>query len=117
MHFKNLKKYYFINKLNLEHLKKLDKDVSIIYRNYSSNINKNLIISQWNEDPIMPSLKDSKSNVSKISFYGNKVDHNFITTDPSSGAFFKEREPLKDPMAVLNALVITTSSFFIFFCF
>ena len=47
------------------------------------SINKNLIISQWNEDPIMPSLKDSKSNVSKISFYGNKVDHNFITTDPS----------------------------------
>ena len=30
------------------------------------SINKNLIISQWNEDPIMPSLKDSKSNVSKM---------------------------------------------------
>ena len=45
--------------------------------------NKNLIISQWNEDPIMKSLKDSKENIEKISYYGSEVDHNFITTDPS----------------------------------
>ena len=44
MHFNKLKKYYFINKLNLEHLKKLNKDVSLIYRNYSLKIDKNLII-------------------------------------------------------------------------
>ncbi len=46
-------------------------------------LNKNLIISQWNEDPIMKSLKDSKENIEKISYYGSEVDHNFITTDPS----------------------------------
>ena len=47
------------------------------------SINKNLILSQWNEDPIMPSLDYSKQNISNISLYSNHVDHNFITTDPS----------------------------------
>ena len=45
-------------------------------------INKSLIISQWNEDPVMPSLDYSKTNISNISYYANLVDHNFITTDP-----------------------------------
>jgi len=57
-------------------------------------INKNLIISQWNEDPIMPSLQDSKSNINKISYYGNNVDHNFITTDPS--VFYKQNKKIKN---------------------
>ena len=47
------------------------------------NLNKNLIISQWNEDPVMPSLSYSKKNISNISVYAPFVDHNFITTDPS----------------------------------
>ena len=47
------------------------------------SINKNLIISQWNEDPIMPSLDYSKTNIKNISYYGKIVDHNFITTDPN----------------------------------
>jgi glycosyltransferase involved in cell wall biosynthesis len=47
------------------------------------NLNKNLIISQWNEDPLMPSLSYSKKNISNISTYASFVDHNFITTDPS----------------------------------
>ena len=47
------------------------------------SINKNLIISQWNEDPIMPSLNYSKQNISNIKLYSDFVDHNFITTDPS----------------------------------
>jgi len=46
-------------------------------------LNKNLIISQWNEDPVMPSLVYSKQNISNIETYANSVDHNFITTDPS----------------------------------
>ncbi|WP_075506719.1 glycosyltransferase [Candidatus Pelagibacter communis] len=46
-------------------------------------INKNLIMSQWNEDPIMPSLNYSKQNISNIKLYSNLVDHNFITTHPS----------------------------------
>ena len=45
--------------------------------------NKNLIISQWNEDPIMPSLNYSKQNISNIKSYSDVVDHNFITTHPS----------------------------------
>ena len=45
--------------------------------------NKNLTISQWNEDPVMPSLDYSKKNISNIKLYSNIVDHNFITTDPS----------------------------------
>ena len=47
------------------------------------SINKNLILSQWNEDPIMPSLNYSKQNISNIKLYSDYVDHNFITTDPS----------------------------------
>ena len=47
------------------------------------NLNKNLIISQWNEDPVMSSLNYSKKNISNISQYASFVDHNFITTDPS----------------------------------
>ena len=47
------------------------------------SINKNIILSQWNEDPIMPSLSYSKQNISNIKLYSDFVDHNFITTDPS----------------------------------
>lgn len=47
------------------------------------SINKNLILSQWNEDPVMPSLNYSKKNISNIKLYSDFVDHNFITTDPS----------------------------------
>ena len=47
------------------------------------SLNKNLIISQWNEDPVMPSLDYSKQNILNINLYSNLVDHNFITTDPS----------------------------------
>ena len=57
-------------------------------------INKNLIISQWNEDPIMPSLKDSQTNINKISFFHKYVDHNFITTDPQ--IFRKQNDKLKN---------------------
>ena len=47
------------------------------------NLNKNLIISQWNEDPVMSNLSYSNKNISNISTYAPFVDHNFITTDPS----------------------------------
>ncbi len=57
-------------------------------------INKNLIISQWNEDPVMPSLDYSKTNIKNISYYGNIVDHNFITTDPS--IFKKQNTNIKN---------------------
>tara|TARA_B100001093_G_C26848997_1_gene1024177 strand:- start:1243 stop:3348 length:2106 start_codon:yes stop_codon:yes gene_type:complete len=47
------------------------------------NLNNNLIISQWNEDPVMKSLSYSKQNIQNITNYSDIVDHNFITTDPS----------------------------------
>jgi glycosyltransferase involved in cell wall biosynthesis len=57
------------------------------------NINKNLIISHWNEDPIMPGLEDTKFNIKKISSFKSVVDHTFITTDPS--VFKKHNNQLK----------------------
>ena len=41
-----------------------------------------MIISQWNEDPIMPSLSYSKNNIENIKKYSDIVDHTFITTHP-----------------------------------
>ena len=38
MHYKNLKKYYFINKFDKKHILKLDKNVDIIYRNYQEKL-------------------------------------------------------------------------------
>ena len=46
-------------------------------------MNKNLIVSQWNEDPVMPGLEYSKKNIHNIKLYSQIVDHNFITTHPS----------------------------------
>ena len=40
----HLNKYYFINKFDPNHIKKLDKDISIIYRNYNSPIKTDLLI-------------------------------------------------------------------------
>ena len=47
------------------------------------NLNDKVILSQWNEDPIMKSLNYSKKNIENISYYSDIVDHNFITTDTS----------------------------------
>ncbi len=51
--------------------------------NELKNLNNKVILSQWNEDPIMKSLSYSKQNLENISYYSDIVDHNFITTDPS----------------------------------
>jgi len=40
----HLNKYYFINKFDPDHIKKLNKNISIIYRNYKSSFDSNLII-------------------------------------------------------------------------
>ena len=61
------------------HTNNIDLDTILEIR----NLNKNLIISQWNEDPVMPGLDYSKKNISNISKYASFVDHNFVTTDPS----------------------------------
>ncbi len=70
------------------------KNIEIDTINQFRSINKNLIISQWNEDPIMPSLDYSKTNIKNISYYANIVDHNFITTDPS--IFKKQNSKIKN---------------------
>ncbi len=61
------------------HTKNIDIDTLEDLRNF----NKNLIVSQWNEDPFMPSLEYSSDNIKNFSYYSNYVDHNFVTTDPT----------------------------------
>ena len=46
------------------------------------NLNNEIVISQWNEDPMMKSLNDSILNINKLLKYNDYVDANFITTDP-----------------------------------
>ncbi len=59
------------------------KNIDLSTLHEIKNNNKNLIISQWNEDPVMRGLDYSKQNIANINLYSNFVDHNFITTDPS----------------------------------
>ncbi len=47
------------------------------------SINKNLIISHWNEDPLMHGLEFSEKNINNIKKYCDAADHNFVTTHPS----------------------------------
>ena len=60
------------------HTKNIDAETIDTFK----SINRNLIISQWNEDPVMPSLDYSKDNIENIKKYSKIVDHNFITTHP-----------------------------------
>jgi hypothetical protein len=48
------------------------------------SINKNLIVSQWNEDPFIDDFKDKHKNINKLKKYIPLVDHSFITTSPSA---------------------------------
>ena len=59
------------------------KNIEIETIDTLKKLNKNLIISQWNEDPVMPSLNYSRNNIENIQKYSELVDHNFITTNPS----------------------------------
>jgi|TARA_B100000929_G_scaffold290700_1_gene285449 thiamine-phosphate pyrophosphorylase len=40
----HLNKYYFINKFDPDHIKKLNNNISIIYRNYKSSYNSNSLV-------------------------------------------------------------------------
>ena len=71
-------KNYNPNLIFFGHTNNIDLDTLDTFK----NLNKDLIISQWNEDPIMKSLEYSKQNISNISKYLNIVDHTFLTTDP-----------------------------------
>ena len=60
------------------HSNHINQEVLIDFR----TINRNIIISQWNEDPLMDGLGDTSANLSKIKRFISLVDHSFITTDP-----------------------------------
>ncbi len=53
-------------------------------------LNKNIIISQWNEDPFMNNLADKLDNKDKLKKFLPLVDHSFITTNPSVLKFSKK---------------------------
>ena len=53
-------------------------------------LNKNVIISQWNEDPFMKNLADTLQNKDKLKKFLPLVDHSFITTNPSVLNFSKK---------------------------
>ena len=59
------------------------KNINLETLDIVKSLNKNLLISQWNEDPMMPSLSYSSENIKNLTEYSNYVDHNFITTHPS----------------------------------
>ncbi len=47
------------------------------------SLNKNIIISHWNEDPLMTNLPETSKNIHKLEKFFPLVDHSFITTSPS----------------------------------
>ncbi len=53
-------------------------------------INKNIIISQWNEDPFINNLANKLDNKDKLKKFLPLVDHSFITTNPSVLNFSKK---------------------------
>ncbi len=53
------------------------------------NINKNIIISQWNEDPLMNTSEEAKTNINKVKNFLPQIDHTFITTNPKVTSFDK----------------------------
>ena len=44
MHLNNLKKFYFIDEFDKDHLKNLDDNTAIIYRNYKDKYKENVIL-------------------------------------------------------------------------
>ena len=78
-YFINTAKNYNPNLIFFGHTKNIQTETFEDLRNF----NKNLIISQWNEDPFMPSLGYSYDNIENLSKYYKCVDHNFISTHPS----------------------------------
>ena len=54
------------------------------------SLNKKVIISQWNEDPLMDNLFNKSNNLDKLKKFIRLVDHTFITTEPSILNFSKK---------------------------
>ena len=47
------------------------------------SLNKDIIVSQWNEDPFLTDSHDKSKNIDKLKRYIPLIDHSFITTNPS----------------------------------
>ena len=57
-----------------------------------NKLNKNIIISQWNEDPFISNITDKLDNKNKLKKFLPLVDHSFITTNPSILNFPKKNK-------------------------
>ena len=82
----NTTKNYNPDLITFGHTKNIDKNLL----NNIKNINKNIIISQWNEDPLMNTSSEAKSNINKVQNLLSEIDHTFITTNPDVTTFNKK---------------------------
>lgn len=64
IHNKSLKKFYFIDDFNKDHIRSLNKNISIIYRNYTKKYNQEKIIE----------IKKFCKNIKKEFFLANDVN-------------------------------------------
>ena len=64
IHNKGLKKFYFIDDFNKDHIRSLNKNISIIYRNYTKKYNQEKIIE----------IKKFCKNIKKEFFLANDVN-------------------------------------------
>ncbi|WP_440656682.1 glycosyltransferase [Candidatus Pelagibacter sp. HIMB1509] len=81
----NTVKNYNPDLITFGHTNNLDLDLLSILK----KINRNMIISQWNEDPMMNTSIEAKENVNKIKNFLPQIDHTFVTTNPKVTAFAK----------------------------
>ena len=99
--FFNIKNRF--HKYLIETFKNYNPD--IIFFGHSDNINteilnkfkllnKNLIISQWNEDPLLKNLEGGVGNIQKLKNFLSIVDHTFVTTDPKSVSSFSNNKDI-----------------------
>ena len=72
-------KNYNPNLIIFGHSDNINEDIL----NDFKSINKNIIITQWNEDPLISNLPDTNNNIHKLKKFLPYVDHSFITTNPS----------------------------------
>ena len=86
----NTLKNYSPDLIFFGHTKNIDRSTIIEFK----SLNKNIIISQWNEDPVMKSLDYSKKNIKNILNYSDIVDHTFITSHPS--VLYKQKYNIKN---------------------
>ena len=72
-------KNYNPNFVIFGHSENISEDIIDDFR----SLNKDLIISQWNEDPFINNLEDTSKNINKLKRFIPLIDHSFITTNPS----------------------------------